>query len=96
MIVTPEIVRPIPEGRLPGLELPSRLPGRSASMSATGPVPANPPTQSIPVEQLDSIEEQNQMKLEKKCTVGTPNGESRWPSPPYSGGGAPTGPVRKQ
>jgi pilus assembly protein CpaC len=77
VIVTPEIVRPIPEGQpRPALEMPYALPGpdtqpRTPAISSTGPVPDNPATQSMPVEKLlDSIKQQNSIKLEGHEIVG--------------------------
>ena len=60
MIVTPEIVRPIPDSQpLPGLNYPktflpdnSTTPLRHPGMDATGPVPVTPPSPTIPLEQL--------------------------------------------
>lgn len=60
VIVTPEIVRPIPAGApLPELHFPSPfLPPNTASplrqpgMDVTGPVPVTPPQESMPIEQL--------------------------------------------
>jgi pilus assembly protein CpaC len=60
IIVTPELVRPIPAGQpLPELAMPmpflkgspQTLP-RTPGMNVTGPVPVTPPQDSIPVEQL--------------------------------------------
>lgn len=71
VIVTPEIVRPIPQGQpLPHLDLPTPLGGsdvlpRTPGTDVTGPVTqTNPP---IPLEQLvESLRIQNAMKLENK------------------------------
>ncbi len=60
VLITPEIVRPIPAGqRPPAVEfktpfLPFLGPGepRQPGMQTTGPVPVHPPTESLPFEQL--------------------------------------------
>ena len=70
VIVTPEIVRPIPAGQaLPRLENPVPLTGsdsvpRTPGLSSTGPVPVTPANPSIPVEKLlESLKVQSDMKL---------------------------------
>jgi pilus assembly protein CpaC len=60
VIVTPQIVRPIPAGHpLPELHYPvpflpanSGIPMSTPGQDVTGPVPVTPPTESIPVESL--------------------------------------------
>ena len=60
VIVTPEVVRPIPAGQpLPTLNMPypfltknSDIEMRQPGMDKTGPVPVKPPLNSMPVEQL--------------------------------------------
>jgi pilus assembly protein CpaC len=60
VIVTPEVVRPIPAGQpLPSLNMPvpfmtknSDLEMRTPGIDKTGPVPVKPPAESMPVEQL--------------------------------------------
>lgn len=60
IIVTPEIVRPIPAGEpLPELNFPqpflkqnSEIPLRTPGMDKTGPVPVKPPSDTMPLEQL--------------------------------------------
>ena len=68
VIVTPEIVRPIPEGHpLPELAMPleplkqggATVP-RTPGIDVTGPVPVNPPMESLPVEQLLHPDRQGQ------------------------------------
>jgi pilus assembly protein CpaC len=68
IIVTPEIVRPIPADQAvpelkfgkpfmtPNTDAPMRHPG----MDKTGPVPVTPPSQSIPIEQLLQQQKQGQ------------------------------------
>ena len=60
VIVTPELVRPIPAGQpLPSLNMPIKFMDKNSDvdmnqpgMDKTGPVPVKPPSDSIPVEQL--------------------------------------------
>ena len=68
VLVTPEIVRPIPaEAERPDLPMPKEfLPGgvetapRTPGLEMTGPVPVTPAQQTLPVEQLRLIEQQQQ------------------------------------
>jgi pilus assembly protein CpaC len=76
VIVTPEVLRPMAQGQEPPrLEFPGALSGpdtvpRTPGTSATGPVAA-PPTEAIPFEKLmQSIRDQNGMKLEGKDLGG--------------------------
>lgn len=73
VIVTPELVRPIPQGQaLPHIENPTPLSGsntvpQTPGSSVTGPAPATAPYPSIPLEQLlQSLKVQSTMKLEGK------------------------------
>ncbi len=61
VLVTPELVRPIPAGQAaPEVELPRRdfieggatAPPRTPGLAVTGPVPVKPPRAAIPVEEL--------------------------------------------
>jgi len=68
VIITPEIVRPIPTGQaLPELKYTRKfLPSNSGiemsqpPMSKTGPVPIQPPSDSMPVEELEQQQKQGQ------------------------------------
>jgi pilus assembly protein CpaC len=68
VIVTPEIVRPIPEGQpLPDVTMPMAplkdgpsRPPRTPGIDVTGPVPVTPAQESIPVEQLSHPEKPGQ------------------------------------
>ena len=68
VVVTPEIVRPIPEGQpVPELETPtpvlkegSKTPARTPGISVTGPVPPKGGVTSIPVEDLSHPERPSQ------------------------------------
>jgi pilus assembly protein CpaC len=71
VIVTPELVRPIPQGQpLPQLDRPVPLPGsdvvpRTPGLSVTGPEPAKSAVPAMPVEQLvQSMKVQSEMKLQ--------------------------------
>jgi pilus assembly protein CpaC len=101
VIVTPEIVRPIPEGQpLPTLERPLPLWGptevpRTPAIGTTGATTEAPSTATIPVEKLlESLKMQNSM------TIQTPVQISGWPSsaPIPSPVAAPpaTGPIKQQ
>jgi pilus assembly protein CpaC len=79
VIVTPELVRPMPAGT-PAMNLPYPKPFlesspesavRTPGIASTGPVPVTPPVQSIPVEKLI-----HSMKPEKPLTGNTGNGNS--------------------
>jgi pilus assembly protein CpaC len=64
VLVTPELVRPIPEGmKPPGISMPKEfmqegatVPPRTPGLSTTGPVPVVPPAPAIPYEQLKNFE----------------------------------------
>jgi pilus assembly protein CpaC len=68
VIITPEIVRPIPAGQPgPALKYPfkfmapnSSIELRQPGMSATGPVPIQPPSDTIPIESLIETPKQGQ------------------------------------
>ena len=68
VIVTPEIVRPIPKGQpVPMLtyrdkfmESNSSMPIRQPGMSVTGPVPVQPPSDTMPIEELVDERKQGQ------------------------------------
>jgi pilus assembly protein CpaC len=77
VIVTPELVRPIPAGQpKPTLDMPVALLGpdhqpRTPGMDSTGPVPVTPPTPSMPVEKLvQSLQAQEKMMLLQNTIVG--------------------------
>ena len=65
VIVTPEIVRPLPAGqKVPDLNFPRKfmapntpgVPMHTPGMETTGPVPVHPPQETIPVEQLIQLQ----------------------------------------
>ncbi|HEY6990962.1 MAG TPA: pilus assembly protein N-terminal domain-containing protein [Bryobacteraceae bacterium] len=92
VIVTPELVRPIPAGHpLPSLNYPvpflppnTNMPMMTPGQNVTGPVPVTPPTQNVPVETL--VKSLQQKPLEVNPTTGRFGGAS---SLPGSSGGAP-------
>ena len=96
VIVTPEIVRPIPEGQpLPEIVMPQdflpgarRDPPRTPPVSVTGPVPVKPQRTAIPHEELQQSEKQ---------TPSTPGGAPSliqfMPVPVMAPGAAPAAPV---
>jgi pilus assembly protein CpaC len=105
IIVTPELVRPIPAGQpAPDVEFPKEfledapnvLP-RTPGMDVTGPVPVKPPRESMPVEQL--------LESEKTAPATAPAmGPIQFvpvplyptPSPQQPAPGQPTGPQSAQ
>ncbi len=83
VMVTPEIVRPIPAGqRPPELQMPvpfmegvsARAP-QTPGMNVTGPVPVNPPKSSLPVEEL-------RRSLQPEATTAAPAFAPNQPGPP--------------
>ncbi len=59
VMVTPEIVRPIPKGQpKPNVEFPeeflrgTRTPPQTPGIDVTGPVPVKPPSETVPLEQI--------------------------------------------
>jgi pilus assembly protein CpaC len=92
VIVTPELVRPVPadqkapEMRYTDSFLPSNsgLPMRQPGMDKTGPVPVHPPSPTMPLEQL-ILEQQKQQQ------IGGPLSPSVVNSPPVTPPGGATG-----
>jgi pilus assembly protein CpaC len=78
VIVTPELVRPIPAGgHVPDIKFPQKFleptdPNamRTPGIAATGPVPVNPPEKTIPAEQLiQSIQHEKQLDVSSTSSV---------------------------
>jgi pilus assembly protein CpaC len=92
VIITPEIVRPIPADKpMPNLtfSFPQLKPGSDLlyqpGIDKTGPVPVIPPTDSMPVEVLIKQQlEQQKMKLQQQTPAGGAAGGSFVPT---AGGG---------
>ncbi len=95
VIVTPELVRPIPAGQpVPSLNYPvpflppnTGKPMTTPGQNVTGPVPVTPPTPNIPVETL--VKSMEQKPLQVNATSGMFGGAS---SSSGSSGGAPAVP----
>lgn len=88
VIVTPELVRPIPAGQpRPGLEFPMPLEGpdvhpQTPGMNVTGAVPVKPPEESIPLEKLiQSLNVEDSMQLENRDNSNSGNGVSSGSQP---------------
>jgi pilus assembly protein CpaC len=87
IIITPEIVRPIPSQQpvpelkwtVPFMTNNSAFPMRQPGMDSTGPVPVHPPAQTLPLEQL-----LQQQKLIQAPPINTPltNGPPAGPAAP--------------
>jgi pilus assembly protein CpaC len=81
VIITPEIVRPIPADKpLPALTfaVPQLSPGSvmlsQPGIDQTGPVPVTPPMDSMPMEVLiKQMQEQQKRKLQQQTTGGATN-----------------------
>lgn len=77
VVVTPEIVRPIPAGQpVPSIPMPEPFlkdapttPPRTPGMSVTGTVPVPPPQESLPVEQLQEMQKQGQASATQQAPV---------------------------
>ncbi len=70
VLVTPEVVRPIPPGQpLPDIKLPvlplkesEKEPPRTPPISVTGPVPTPQVTEPVPIEQMKALEKAGQVQ----------------------------------
>jgi pilus assembly protein CpaC len=97
VIVTPELVRPIPAGQkvhdlnrpLPFLAPNTPEGVRTPGMDSTGPVPTHPPADSIPMEQLLQIQEKQRNQQMVTPTQPTPP-----QAPPMGAPGVPPGVVK--
>ncbi|HWQ53135.1 MAG TPA: pilus assembly protein N-terminal domain-containing protein [Bryobacteraceae bacterium] len=98
VIVTPELVRPIPAGQAaPELAFPKPLSGpdvlpRTPGMDVTGPVPTKAPHGAIPVEQLiESLKSEEAIKIQD---TGAGGASGTWPgAQPLSMPGMPSAPA---
>lgn len=96
VIVTPEIVRPMPAGKqiaAPNFPVPFLPPNSTTAMSTpglsvTGPVPVTPPTPSVTVESL--VKSLQETPLRVTSTTGTFGGAQQ---PATTGGAAPAAPA---
>jgi pilus assembly protein CpaC len=103
VIITPEIVRPMPAGMpIPELKFTtpfmsdnSNIPMRQPGMDKTGPVPTHPATESMPVEQLIQVQRQGQ----QSPTPSTPQQQQPYqnqPMNPQPGQGQTAPPVKQE
>ena len=102
VIVTPEVVRPIPQGQpVTELKMPMKYltpntgaPMQTPSMDKTGPVPTHPPSDSMPLEQLL----QERMKGQQASPLSNTQQQQQQPAipqPPIAGApGAPAGVIK--
>jgi pilus assembly protein CpaC len=98
VIVTPEVVRPIPVGQpAPELNYPqpflkdnSPVPMQQPGIDKTGPVPVQPHMESIPIEQLVQQPKQGQAAPAPNQEVAAPQQPAPKPvtTPPPGGGGS--------
>ncbi|SPE39799.1 Type II and III secretion system protein [Candidatus Sulfopaludibacter sp. SbA3] len=97
VIVTPELVRPIPQGQpLPEITRTtpflksSGVPLQQPGMDKTGPVPFHPPSDTMPIEQLIQDRKKGQQAPDANQQQNQP-----LPQPPIAGAnGAPTGVIK--
>jgi pilus assembly protein CpaC len=94
VIVTPEIVRPIPAGQpLPGLEYPTpfllgdKTQLRQPGTNATGEVPVHPPQPTIPAEQLMQMQKTGGQQQTPSAPVAQPSGPPGTQAPVGTGTG---------
>jgi pilus assembly protein CpaC len=106
VLVTPEIVRPMPQGQpLPEVNFPkdpkmdvsAKTPPQTPGLSVTGPVPNKPETETMPVEQLQELKKAGQpatppMPPVQFVPVPVPQGSSQpsLPGPSGNSGNTPT------
>jgi pilus assembly protein CpaC len=84
VLVTPEIVRPVPEGaQRPELKFPKPVrmaesaedPPRTPGMKVTGPVPDKPRQETVPVEQLLEMRKAGQAQANQPSAIQPPSGQ---------------------
>jgi pilus assembly protein CpaC len=104
VIITPEIVRPIPQGQpvpelnftTPFLPNTSKVEMRQPGIDKTGPVPTHPPTETIPVEQL--VQQQRQGQQGPAPTMQQMQQQQPYPNGPITplpGQAPPAAPVKQ-
>ena len=98
IIITPEIVRPIPSQQpvpelkwtVPFMSNNSAFPMRQPGMDSTGPVPVHPPAESLPLEQLLRQQQLIQAApIATPLTVGGPAAPAAPATPARGGNGNP-------
>ena len=95
VIVTPEIVRPVPQGQtVPDLNYPkpfltpnTKAPMHTPTMDKTGPVPTHPPTDSMPLEQLLQERQKGQAATPQANTQTPAGSQPASAAPPAGNGG---------
>jgi pilus assembly protein CpaC len=98
IIITPEIVRPIPGNQpvpelkwtVPFMTSNSQVPMRQPGLDSTGPVPVHPPSQTMPLEQL--LQQQRLIQaapIQTPLTIAPPAAPAGPAIPPAGGGAAP-------
>jgi len=107
VIVTPELVRPIPKGQaVPEVKMPkpfldgtAKKAPQTPGMDVTGPVPGKPVTETVPMEQLIQSEkalpsqDQNGAPQIQFVPMLTPPGQSPQPIAPTTSPAAPAAPA---
>ncbi|MGD0496806.1 MAG: pilus assembly protein N-terminal domain-containing protein [Bryobacteraceae bacterium] len=94
VIVTPEIVRPIPEGQQPPelnyprsfMDSNSKTDLREPGVDKTGPVPATLPEMTMPVEQLRELQKAEQQMQQQGSPAAAPAAPPQAAPAPDSGG----------
>lgn len=97
VIVTPQIVRPIPAGQpvpIPNFPVPflpanSKFPMATPGQNITGPVPVTPPTQSIPLETLIKSLQEKPLVVTSSAGSGSGQGASGGLGAPAAAAAAP-------
>ena len=101
VIVTPQIVRPIPAGQqisLPNFPVPFLAPNTAKEMATpgqnvTGPVPVTPPTQSVPVESLVKSLQETPLMVTSSTGGGSYGGGQQSAAPAMAPASASTAPA---
>ncbi len=102
VIVTPELVRPIPQGQtvtdlkmtMPFMKPNTGAPMQTPGMDKTGPVPVHPPSDTMPLEELIQERMRGQSATPQNNN-SNPQNNAPIPQPPVAGApGAPTGVVK--
>lgn len=100
VIVTPELVRPIPRDQpLPEVKMPkeflagtSPTPPRTPEMEKTGPVPVTPPEESVPMESLVRFQAKSSksggQQGQQAVEFAMPPASTPAPAPPQMGAGS--------
>lgn len=98
VIITPELVRPIPEGQAtPEIQFPktflppnSKGPLTQPGMDKTGPVPVKPPVTSLPFEEVVPKKEATPVNFQPNPPSANPGSNLGAPAAPQASGAPPT------